>query len=75
MNKPNTDLLSELFHSDEWSALKEEIRTCLHNAERELKRPGGINRDFKAGECTAYESILRLEDKYKNIGVTHEPNS
>lgn len=67
MNQPNTDLLSDLFSSEGWGSLKEEINICLLNAERELKRPGIVyaGRDFKAGECTAYETILGLEEKYK----------
>lgn len=66
MNSPNLDLLSGLFHTAEWQALKEEITVCLKNAERDLKRPGLIARDFKAGECTAYENILALENQYKD---------
>lgn len=67
MSQPNTDLLSDLFHSEGWQALKTEIKVCLDNANRELKRPGIVyaGRDFKAGECTAYETILGLEEKYK----------
>lgn len=69
MNKPNVDLLNELFHSEEWQALKEEITVCLRNAERQLKREGMAFREFKAGECTAYENILALEEKYKDQQV------
>lgn len=69
MNKPNIDLLSSLFHTPEWGALKEEIIVCLKNAERQLKREGMVTREFKAGECTAYENILGLEIKYKNADI------
>ena len=67
MENPNIDLLSDLFHSQEWEALKQEVIVCLRNAERDLKRPGLSFREFRAGECTAYETILGLEDKYKNL--------
>ncbi len=66
-DNPDVDLLSELFHSEEWKALKQEILVCLRNAERDLKRPGLAFREFRAGECTAYETILGLEEKYKNV--------
>lgn len=65
MNEPNLDILSGLFNSEEWEALKIEIKVCLLNAERTLKQPGNVDRSFKAGECTAYETILALELKYK----------
>lgn len=70
MNKPKEEILSDLFHSEEWQALKQEINVCLDNASRELKRRGGIQREFSAGECTAYEQVLGLENKYKDIKVS-----
>lgn len=75
MNQPNVDLLNELFNSEEWMALKEEIKVCLLNAERELKQCGQPFREFKAGECTGYETVLKLENKYKNIEIKKDVTS
>lgn len=65
MNQPNPDLLSELFHSEGWQALKVEIAQCRDNALMRLKREGEINREYQAGATWAYEVILGLEEKYK----------
>lgn len=66
MIKPRVEILAELFHVEHWQALKEEIKINLANAERKLKLEGVIDRSYLAGECTGYERILALEDKYKN---------
>lgn len=63
--QPNVDLLSELFKSPEWDALKTEIFQCRDNALFRLKREGEESRDYQAGMVSAYEIILKLEDKYK----------
>lgn len=73
MNQPNTDLLSELFHSQEWDALKEEITICRNNALFRLKREGEVNREYQAGAVSAYEKILSFEDQYKNVSKKIEP--
>lgn len=63
----NTDLLSELFHSEEWKALKIEIEQCRNNCLMRLKREGEVNREYQAGSVFAYEVILGLEEKYGKI--------
>lgn len=69
MMPPNVDILNELFTSDLWKELKIEICQCRDNSLLRLKREGEINRDFQAGMVTAYETILGLEAKYKNIDI------
>lgn len=69
MTKPNIENLIDLFHSEGWEALKVEIQVCLDNSNRNLKQRGLVNREFLAGECTAYETILSLESKYKDADV------
>lgn len=66
IDKPNVDLLMELFNSGAWQALKKEIEVCKHNAEFRLKKEGEANRDWQAGAVTAYETIIALELRYKN---------
>jgi hypothetical protein len=67
--KPNLENLVDLFHSEGWQALKKEVQICLDNSTRTLKQRGLVNREFLAGECTAYETILGLELKYKDADV------
>lgn len=69
MTKPNTDLLSELFHSEEWIVLKAEIEQCLNNSLGRLKREAEPNRNEYAGEVRMAERILALEYKYKNAEI------
>lgn len=74
-DKPNTELLSDIFNSEGWGALKIEIEQCLANAMYRLKREGEINREFQAGVVNGYETILDLEEKYKNADIKpNEPN-
>lgn len=72
MNKPNTDLLGDLFHSELWGALKTEIEMCRNNSLFRLKREGEANREYQAGAVWAYEVILNLEEKYKNLEIKNE---
>ncbi len=69
MNKPNLDILMELFNSKEWEILKEEIGICRDNSMMRLKREGEVNREYQAGAVWAYEVVIGLEKKYKNPDV------
>lgn len=72
--KPNTELLSDLFNSDGWPALKAEIEQCHQNSLMRLKREGEVNREYQAGSVWAYETILRLEHAFKNADMKNESN-
>lgn len=67
--RPNTDLLADLFHTEEWQSLKFEIETARNNALFRLKREGEVNREYQAGSVYAYEVILGFESKYKNVEI------
>lgn len=69
IDKPNTDLLSELFHSQEWDALKVEIEQYRDNSLFRLKREGEVNREYQAGVVYACEYIIKLENKYKDAPI------
>lgn len=73
MSKPNYELLTDLFHSDGWQALKTEIEICKHNALTKLVREVEQDRDGQAGEVRMADRILGLELKYKNPEMKIEP--
>lgn len=65
-DKPNTELLCDLFNSEAWGALKAEIEQCRDNSLMRLKREGEQSRDEYAGEVRMAETILKLEHAFKN---------
>jgi len=64
--KSREQRLPDAFSSQEWDDIKEEIKACLNNSNAVLKAKGNKTREFDAGACWGIETVLRLEQKYKN---------